>query len=44
MIDRNLFTSTKPTWKEKLADYALAISIGVALAIALLHSCDALFA
>lgn len=42
-FDRYIFTH-KPSLKEKLADYALAIAIGLALAIALLHSLDALFA
>lgn len=42
-FNRNLFTNNKPSFKEKLTDYALAITIGLALAIALLHSLDALF-
>ena len=44
MINRNIFTSSKPSKLEKLADVALAIGIGLALCALVLHSCDALFA
>jgi hypothetical protein len=43
MINRNIFTD-KPTKAERMADYALAIVIGLALAGGLLHWCGALFA
>lgn len=44
MIDRNLFTESKPSKLERLADYGLAIAIGLCLCMALLHGLDALFA
>ena len=43
MINRNIFTST-PSKRERLADLALAIVIGLALCALVLHSCGALFA
>lgn len=44
MINRNLFTDSKPSKLERLADLALAVTIGLALCALLLHSCGALFA
>lgn len=43
MIDRNIFTETKPTWTERLLDLSLAIIIGLALCAFILHGLDALF-
>lgn len=42
MINRNLFTST-PSKRERLADYALAVVLGLSLCVILLHACGALF-
>lgn len=44
MIDRNIFTESKPSRLERILDAALAIFIGLSLAMALLHGLDALFA
>lgn len=41
---RNIFTDTKPSKWEYVADYALAIALGISLCMALLHGLDALFA
>ena len=41
-FDRHIFTD-KPTRKEKLADYLLAILLAIVGALALLHGLDALF-
>lgn len=43
-FNRNIFTETKPSKLEIALDYALAITIGLCLTMALLHACDALFA
>lgn len=49
MINRNidgarrLFTDTKPTMLERMADYLLAIVIGLGLCALVLHGLDALF-
>lgn len=43
MIDRNIFTDTKPTLIERILDVVLAIVIGLALCGGLLHWCGALF-
>jgi hypothetical protein len=44
MIDRNLFTESKPSKLEILADYTLAIALGLCLCMLMLHGLDALFA
>lgn len=42
MIDRNLFTETKPSKLEIIADYALAVAIGICLTIGALAYFDIL--
>lgn len=42
MIDRNLFTETKPSAWEIIADYALAITLGICLAMLALSYFDVL--
>lgn len=44
MIDRNLFTETKPTLTERILDVLLAVVIGLIFAVGILHSLDALIA
>lgn len=43
MIDRNLFTETKPTLTERILDVLLAVVIGLIFAVGIVHSLDALF-
>ncbi len=43
MIDRNLFTESKPTFTERCLDVALAVVLGLVFAMGILHSLDALF-
>ena len=43
MIDRNLFTESKPTLTERCLDVALAVVLGLIFAVGILHSLDALF-
>ena len=42
MIDRNLFTETKPSKLEIIADYALAVAIGICLTMGALAYFDVL--
>ncbi len=42
MIDRNIFTDTKPSKLETILDYALAIAIAVSLTMACLAWFDVL--
>jgi hypothetical protein len=44
MIDRNIFTETKPTITERILDVLLAVFIGLIFAVGLMHSLDALIA
>ena len=41
-FDRYIFTH-KPTLKERLCDFALAVVLGLGLCALILHSLDALF-
>lgn len=43
MIDRNIFTESKPTLSERLLDILLAVVLGLSFAAGLLHWFDALF-
>lgn len=43
MIDRNIFTETKPSKWETAADYALAIALGLCLTMGALAYFDVLF-
>ena len=43
MIDRNLFTETKPTLTERILDVLLAVVIGLVFAVGIVHSLDSLF-
>lgn len=43
MIDRNIFTDSKPSLSDRLIDVAFAIFIGLSLCMLLLHGLDALF-
>ena len=43
MIDRNLFTESKPSKLERLADVVLAVLLGLSLCMLALHGLDALF-
>ena len=42
MIDRNIFTDSKPSKLEILADYALAIALGICLTMGALAYFDIL--
>jgi hypothetical protein len=43
MIDRNIFTETKPSKWKTVADITLAIALGISLCMLVLHGLDALF-
>ena len=43
-FNRNIFTDNKPSKWEYVADYVLAIVLGLSLCMLALHACDALFA
>lgn len=43
MIDRNLFTDSKPSTSDRLIDIAFAIVLGLSLCMLVLHGLDALF-
>ena len=42
-FNRNIFTDNKPSKWEYVADYALAIALGLCLCMLALHGLDALF-
>jgi hypothetical protein len=44
MIDRNIFTDSKPSLTDKLIDIAFAIFLGISLCMLVLHGLGALFA
>lgn len=43
MIDRNIFTDSKPTLSDRIIDVAFAVFIGLSLCMLMLHGLDALF-
>ena len=43
MIDRNIFTDSKPSLTDRLIDVAFAVFIGLSLCMLVLHGLDALF-
>lgn len=43
MIDRNIFTESKPSLTDRVIDIAFAIFIGLSLCMLVLHGLDALF-
>lgn len=42
MIDRNLFTDSKPSLTDRLIDIAFAVALGLSLCMLVLHGLDAL--
>lgn len=43
MIDRNIFTDSKPSRTERVLDVLLAVALGLSLCMLALHGLDALF-